>query len=108
MFRLREQAERIPHLHISLWANTSLEITAEGADKGFGMKTLCGKLGIRDDESMVIGDGENDEPMFTPGRFKVAMGNASEKLKSIADYVTLDSSHEGVAAALNHLILSQS
>jgi hydroxymethylpyrimidine pyrophosphatase-like HAD family hydrolase len=51
---------------------------------------------------MAFGDGGNDVPMVRDAGVGVAMGNACEELKAVADYVTLSVDDDGIEAALQH------
>ena len=57
------------------------------------------------DEVIAIGDGPNDIPLLTSAGLAVAMGNAPEELKAVADYVTLDIDHSGLAAAIERFLV---
>ena len=52
------------------------------------------------DEVMAVGDSENDIEMLREAGLGIAMGNAADEVKSVADELTLDNEHEGVAAAI--------
>lgn len=80
------------------------EATAAGVDKGSGLKTLCDYLGIKQENVMALGDQANDMPMLKYAGFGVAMGNAVEVTKKIADKVTTDCDHDGVAKAINQIL----
>ncbi|WP_411830062.1 HAD hydrolase family protein [Metasolibacillus meyeri] len=54
------------------------------------------------EESIAFGDSENDIDMLDLVDIGIAMGNASEKLKQVADFVTKDSDKDGIAYALKH------
>ena len=54
---------------------------------------------------MAFGDGGNDKEMLSHVAVSVAMGNANEDLKALADYVTDDVDHDGVYNALKHFNL---
>ena len=56
-------------------------------------------------EVVAIGDGMNDIPLLTSAGLAVAMGNAPDEVKTIADHVTLDVDHQGVAEAVKTYIL---
>ena len=56
--------------------------------------------GLTKEEAIAVGDWENDIDMLELVDIGIAMGNASEALKSIAQYVTKDSSEDGIALAL--------
>lgn len=55
---------------------------------------------------MGFGDGENDMTMIRMAGIGVAMGNAVETLKTEADYVTVTNDEDGVADAIEKLVLS--
>ena len=73
--------------------------------KGRALEALTSHLGISLDEVMAIGDGNNDIPLLTAAGLAVAMGDAPEEVKAVADYVTLDIEHNGVAAAIEKFLL---
>ncbi len=54
---------------------------------------------------MVLGDSGNDLSMFTDGFFKVAVRNAMPEILSRADYITASNNDDGVAAAIEKLVL---
>ncbi len=82
----------------------NLEFTKAGTTKGSGLLFLCGHLGISPDETMAIGDTENDIDILQTAAIGVAMGNARTKVKEIADFITLTNENDGVAHALEHFI----
>lgn len=82
-----------------------LEIMDKNCNKGYGVKVLADKLGIKKEEVMCIGDQANDVEMLTYAGLGVAMGNAIEELKDIAQYVTSDNDNDGVAKAIKKFIL---
>ena len=53
-------------------------------------------------EIMAFGDGENDIDMLQFAGVGVAMGNADEKVKAMADYVTDTVENDGIEKALRH------
>ena len=54
------------------------------------------------DDVVVFGDSRNDIRMFQAAPFSIAMGNAIEEVKQLADYVTLESDEHGIQHALKH------
>jgi hydroxymethylpyrimidine pyrophosphatase-like HAD family hydrolase len=54
---------------------------------------------------MAVGDGTNDISLLNTAGLGVAMGNAPDEVKAVADYVTLDVAHSGLAAAINKFLL---
>jgi len=85
--------------------STYLELTHPSVNKGHALALLAEKLGIRQEEVMAIGDSNNDYPMLEYAGFGVAMGNASERVKSIAKAVTGHHNAHGVAEALEKYII---
>ena len=96
---------KIDGIHIILQMPTDIEITSADADKGEALIALAAELGIRRDEVMAIGDGDNDLGLMKAAGFSVAMGNASKEVKDAADQVTLDNEHDGVAEAIQQFVL---
>lgn len=76
------------------------EAYAKGVNKGNALLKLCEILGITEENIMAIGDEENDLSMLKIARLGVAMGNAISKLKEVADQITTDNDHDGVAEAI--------
>ncbi len=79
-----------------------IEILPKGIDKGPSLLSLGERLGVKPSEIMAFGDSNNDAQMLRLAGIGVAMSNADESLKQIADYVTLDNNSDGVAYALKH------
>ena len=57
---------------------------------------------------MSFGDGENDIPMIKAAGLGVAMGNALDTVKAVADTVTLTNDENGVAASIRKYIFGSS
>ena len=57
-------------------------------------------FGIDQSDAIAFGDGENDIDMLEFVGFGIAMGNAKESLKNVADFVTKKSSEDGIEYAL--------
>ncbi len=86
-------------------AAKSLGVFPLGADKGFALATVLEELGIRSDRVMAVGDNENDIPMFRESGLKVAVANATESLKAIADVIAPSNDEDGVAWAIRKYAL---
>lgn len=80
----------------------SLEIG--GSDKGAALRWVSGYYGIPREEIAAIGDGENDKNMLGFAGLSIAMGNAMEGLKGMADKVTRSNQESGVAYAIEQYI----
>ena len=82
-----------------------LEILPKGVDKAKALEKLLNMLGSSREELMACGDGFNDLTMIRYAGLGVAMANARDEVKESADYVTCSNDEDGVAAAIEHLIL---
>lgn len=80
------------------------EVTAANTDKRAGLKVLCSDLQIKPENVMALGDEANDKTMIEFAGKGVAMGNAVAETKAIADEVTLDCDHDGVALAIEKIL----
>ena len=80
------------------------EIANKEATKGNAIRYLAKKWGIRKEEIMACGDQDNDIEMLLSAGTKVAMGNATENLKKIADFVTDTVDNDGVCLAVKKFI----
>ena len=79
---------------------------AKGVSKAKSLARVCEQLGIAPSEVMAFGDAQNDMDMLRFAGLGVAMGNACDELKAIADEVTLDNNHDGIAASIEqHFVL---
>jgi hydroxymethylpyrimidine pyrophosphatase-like HAD family hydrolase len=58
------------------------------------------------DEVMACGDAGNDTMMIKAAGTGVVMGNGREELKAIADFVTKTNDEDGVAYAIEKLVLN--
>ena len=84
---------------------TSLEILPKGINKGQGVKTLLRQLTANPENVMAIGDAENDVEMLEVAGFAVAVKNASEKTKAVADEIVASNNDGGVAEAIERFVL---
>lgn len=82
-----------------------LEFTNKEVDKGLGLKKLGEYLGIAKDEMIACGDAGNDLSMVKYAGMGVAMGNATNDVKEIANYITLSNDEDGIAKVIEKFIL---
>ena len=100
--------EEVDPLGLSVTSATSpimpgtafVSITKPGITKATGINSICEILGITVDQVMMIGDGLNDLPAIQAVGHPVAMGNAEDEVKALANHVVADVAHDGVAEAL--------
>lgn len=84
-----------------------LEILPNGASKASGLKKLADRLGILPEEIMAMGDANNDLEMIEFAGLGIAMGNANEQVKAIAQDITDTNENNGVAKAIEKHILNK-
>ena len=87
----------------SFWFN--VEVGGASTSKASAIDYLVNKLGIKQSEIMAVGDSENDSRIIEFAGVGVAMGNASDDVKNIADEITLTNEEDGVAVAIEKLVL---
>lgn len=94
-------------LAIAASHHTNLELTESGAQKGIALTKYAQMQGIRAKEIMALGDSENDLSMLSlPLGFTIAMENAMECVKRAARCQTRSNDEDGVAYAIETMILS--
>lgn len=103
-----EAAERrlmplLPSCVSARWFPAFTDITARGADKGTALMTVAAHLGIDRKDTVAFGDGGNDKSILQAAGTGVAMGNAPDDVKAVADYVTASVDEDGIARALEQL-----
>jgi Cof subfamily protein (haloacid dehalogenase superfamily) len=81
------------------------DVIPPGIDKGRLVELLGDRLGAPRDEILVLGDMENDLGMFAKAGFAVAMGNAADAVKRVADATTLSNDEDGFAVAIERHVL---
>lgn len=87
--------------------NFFLEVVPPFIDKAYTLSVLFEKLDIKPENVVAIGDGVCDVTMIQLAGLGIAMGNAQESVKACADYVTLSNEDDGVAVAIEKVILAE-
>ena len=100
LFQLREQISRIESVEIASSSFDNIEVMNKGVSKGKAIKFLCNQMNININEVAAIGDNENDLDMLKTVGFPIAMGNAIDDVKKIAEYITDTNEDAGVAKAI--------
>lgn len=82
-----------------------LEVVPVGMNKGYAVAVLCQKLGIPIQNSVAVGDEENDISMLRAAGVGAAMQNAGAEVKAAADYITRrDHNHDGVEEVIERFL----
>lgn len=80
-------------------------ITHGEATKLHGIEIIMKEYGLKRHEIIGVGDGYNDFPLLMASGLKVAMGNAIDELKEIADYIAPSVTDDGVADVIEKYII---
>lgn len=104
--RLRywQELSRIQGLTVVSSMPYNIELGGATTSKATALKALAEMLGLSHDNIMSFGDSSNDAQMLAAAQIAVAMGNAVEELKEVADVITLSNAEDGVAYALERLL----
>lgn len=92
----------LTHCEPMRWYPLFADIIARGNSKSTGIDKVLEYYGIDLKDTMAFGDGGNDIPMLKHVATGIAMGNAGEQVKTVADYVTTSVDEDGIANALRH------
>lgn len=105
----REEAikrmQQIPGIEISASSPKDLDANKSGINKGIALVKLGEYLGIKREEIMACGDDVNDLELLKEVGFAVAVENARDEIKEIADYITDTNDNDGVAKAIERFVL---
>ena len=96
--RLMQQLpERFADIIVSSSVSDNVEINQKNAHKGAALRALAKHLGVPEDSTMAFGDGLNDLTMLKEAGIGLAMANACDEAKQIADGITRSCDEDGVA-----------
>jgi Cof subfamily protein (haloacid dehalogenase superfamily) len=103
----RDEFERLyaGKLYVTQSSFDLIEFLHPDVSKGNALIKIAADLGIKAEEVVAFGDNHNDIGMLRFAGLGVAMGNAHDEVKSEADYVTSSNAEDGVAVAIEELVL---
>ncbi|MBQ9745749.1 MAG: Cof-type HAD-IIB family hydrolase [Clostridia bacterium] len=93
--------ERFPIVYVH---ENYAEISAAGHNKATGIERVCEYYGTDVAHTIAMGDSGNDDEMIKFAGIGVAMGNATEEIKAVADYITLPCEDGGVAHTIEKFL----
>jgi Cof subfamily protein (haloacid dehalogenase superfamily) len=82
-----------------------LEIMPQNIDKAYSLEKLLKHLGLTREQMIACGDGFNDRSMIEYAGLGVAMCNAQDAVKEVADLITLTNDEDGVALVVEDYML---
>ena len=93
---------RMPHCMATRWHPHAIDVIPAGGGKADGIRATLERFGLKREEVIAFGDGDNELSMIALAGIGVAMGNSGAELKAEADYVTDAVDRGGVSKALRH------
>ncbi|WP_199702781.1 HAD family hydrolase [Jiangella rhizosphaerae] len=101
--QLREIARDsgLPSVDYAIGYTAWLDIMPVGVSKASGLRKVAGRLGVTAAGALAVGDGHNDLEMLRWAGVGVAMGQAPDDVKSVADAVCGDVESDGLALLLD-------
>jgi len=84
-----------------------VEISAAGVTKAYALAALCEEIGVEARSVLAFGDMPNDIPMLEWAGRGIAVANAHPDVVAVADEVTAANDADGVAIALERLVLAE-
>lgn len=87
------------------WHPEFVDVTPDDSSKATAIARVLNRLGLDRSEIIAFGDGGNDIDMLRYAGIGVAMGNADEAVKAVADFVTTGVDADGIRNALRHFYL---
>ncbi|MDF2503706.1 Cof-type HAD-IIB family hydrolase [Clostridium sp.] len=103
--KAREEILKVGEYEVVSSNRDNIEIMIKGVAKGRAVKVLADFYNISREEIICIGDNENDLSMIDYAGMGVAMGNATDVVKKIANYVTDTNNNAGVAKVIEKFVL---
>lgn len=91
-------------LYVTSSGGRLVEIMHKGVSKWEALKEIGSTLGISSNEMAAIGDADNDLPMVKNAGLGFAMGNASDQVKEIADFIVDTNDNFGVVQAIEKVL----
>lgn len=98
----KKYADKYSDFTFLRWHELALDILPKGNSKAVGVQKVLEKSGFNKVESFAFGDGLNDIEMLQKVGYGIAMGNAKEELKMVADFITAPVSNDGIFHGLRH------
>ncbi|MGO4269225.1 Cof-type HAD-IIB family hydrolase [Paenibacillus sp. TAF58] len=103
--QIRDIVEGWGTLEITNSHPSNIELNPLGISKASGVETVCQLLGISMSEVIAMGDSENDIAMIREVGLGVAMGNAQDEVKRIADITTVTNNEHAIAKVIRTYML---
>ncbi len=97
----------LPDVKYFMASRSYFETVSKNAGKEEGLREVCKILGVDKSEVMAFGDNGNDIGMIEEAGFGVAVANAREEVKKVADYVCQSNDEDGVAKTIRKFCFNE-
>ena len=102
--RIRKKMAALRAVSLASKGDHNIEYNNRGVTKGSGLRWYLKAHGLKKEESMAVGDGDNDLSMLNSAGFGVAMGNSYAGLLKKADYITDSVANDGLSHVLEKFV----
>lgn len=102
---MKIKLEALPDVTITSSFDHNLEIGGMSTSKAEALRQMCTLLDIKLDEMMAAGDSPNDIAMLQAAGLAVAVGNAKDEVKAIADFIAPSNHENGIAVTVEKFVL---
>lgn len=99
----KKYTSKFPHLLFKRWHPYIINVLQYDVSKSIAVQAVLDYFDLSPEDALAFGDGDNDIDMLEQVGFGIAMGNSSEALKNVANYVTKKSTEDGIDYALREL-----
>lgn len=100
---IRNTFNNHPRIQFLQYSNDGFDVVLKETNKGNGLQSLMDYLNLTKEEVACFGDNFNDLEMMETAGYRVAMGNAIDEVKQVADYISESTNNNGIYQALKHL-----
>ena len=102
LFALKKCLSEIPDVNVASACDFNIELTYAKAGKGNALLALAESLGLSPEQTIAVGDSENDIPMISSAGLGLAVSNATEELKSFSDKTICSNDQHAIAYILDN------
>ncbi|MFE3574524.1 Cof-type HAD-IIB family hydrolase [Lysinibacillus sp. NPDC059133] len=99
----KKYTSTFPHLLFKRWHPYITNVLQHDVSKSIAVQAVLDYFDLSPEEALAFGDGDNDIDMLEQVGFGIAMGDGSEALKNVADFITKKSTENGIDYALREL-----
>lgn len=99
-----ERIGKLDYVELTTSMESNMEILQRSVNKGSSLTMLCEKLNVKKEEVMAMGDSRNDLTLLSAAGTALAVANACDDLKQVADEVICSCDESAMAYALSRFV----